>query len=400
MANESLSHNIDQFQKELHAVCEGHEKPKLVPCSSASQEARYIADQITALRAENVPLREIAVLFRSSAHSQTLEFELMKRDIPYEYRGGQKFFERAHIKDIVSFLRATENPKDEIAWLRVLSLQQGIGATTAMQIGRQIAAANGELHVSVPSRAHAGWQAFTDTYSRMQATTRPSDKIRAILTSSYREHLEQEYPNWRDRLEDLEQLAAFAEAYEAPDAFLADIALYDDVVAGRSKKHEEASVERMVLTTIHQAKGLEWDSVFVMHLADGAFPGRRAMEEEGGMEEERRLFYVAVTRARKRLFASYPITMGYDALVLQQPSTFVEEVPSRCFERVVLREGGARSTRSFAPASSDEFSWDEPSIQLDRQGDRLPSSTTKTAWKPSSTMAPKTPPRPSFFDDI
>lgn len=406
LANESLAHNRHQFKKELIGMREQGDKPRLIACASASQEARYVAEQILALRAEGVALANMAVLFRSSAHSQTLEFELMKRDIPYEYRGGQKFFERAHIKDVISFLRLYENPKDEIAWLRTLGLQTGIGATTAAELASQMRVIesvdviiDGLAPIKVPARGQIGWNDMLAILRRLVERGRfPSALIRSITSSTYQDYLEREYPNWRDRMEDLEQLALFAEGYDDLAPFLADISLYDDVVAGRQDAGR-GDQEKMVLSTIHQAKGLEWDTVFIIHLADQAFPNKRALAEEEGMEEERRLFYVAVTRARRQLFLSYPLTMGQETLMLNQPSTFIDEVDPHLFERVELREAGFTGSSWKSSRSTDEWSWDgadaweEPSIDVNRLGDRT--TSTKTVWKADEPKQPK--PKPGSF---
>jgi len=398
LANESLSNNRHQYKKELIGLREKGDKPRLVACSSASQESRYIAEQVLALRAEGVALANMAVLFRSSAHSQTLEFELIKRDIPYEYRGGQKFFERAHIKDVVSFLRVYENPKDEIAWLRTLSLQTGIGATTAAELASQVRVlesidmvVDGSAGIQVPSRGQTGWTDMLGILSKLAEKGRiPAPLIRAINTSIYQDYLEREYPNYRERLEDLEQLALFAEGYDDLAAFLADIALYDGIVAGREKSGTEEK-EKMILSTIHQAKGLEWDTVFIIHLADQSFPNRRALAEEDGMEEERRLFYVAVTRARRQLFLSYPLTTGQESLMLNQPSTFVEEVDPHLFERVEIREAGfglAARGKMSRPPGGGEWSWDEGSGYEEPAIEIKPSTVWKKDDKPKKPLKP------------
>lgn len=404
VANESLKHNLEQFEKDLVTIVDRGEAPKLIPCQSASQEARYVADQILALQRQGTPLREIAVLFRSSAHSQTLEFELMKRDLPYEYRGGQKFFERAHIKDIICFLRIRQNPKDEVAWLRVLQLQPGIGITSAAVFARQVGQCgtwaevkNHESAYQWKGKAKDGWKVFVTLMDDLgDATEWPSVVIRRVAASSYKRYLEQEYPNWRDRLEDLEQLALFAEAYQDTNAFLADIALYDDIVSSR-KEGIVNDRERLVLSTIHQAKGLEWNAVFVIHLAEQSFPSRRAQTEEGGMEEERRLFYVAVTRARHHLYLVYPMTLGYDTLQFQAPSTFIEELPPRLFDRLELRDpamggGGGYASKKKKSWSFDESEgWEEDSIQQDGNGERKLGASPATVWKkkPGALSAPK-----------
>jgi DNA helicase-2/ATP-dependent DNA helicase PcrA len=401
LANESLSHNRHQFKKELIGLREKGDKPRLIACSSASQEARYIAEQVLALRDDGVALANMAVLFRSSAHSQTLEFELMKRDIPYEYRGGQKFFERAHIKDVVSFLRVYENPKDEVAWLRTLGLQTGIGATTAGDIASQMRViesvdmiVDGSAGLRIPARGQTGWNDMMLILKNFLEKGRfPAQLIRAVTSSAYQDYLEREYPNWRERLEDLEQLALFAEGYDDLAAFLADISLYDDVIAGRENVGKDTE-EKMILSTIHQAKGLEWDTVFIIHLADQSFPNRRALAEEDGMEEERRLFYVAVTRARRQLFLSYPLTLGQESLILNQPSTFIEEVDPHLFERVELREAGSGTTKWQQSKKAGAWSWDdsegsdgyeEPAIQI----------APSTVWKKEEKL--KKPLKPGSY---
>ncbi len=195
---------------------------------------------------------------------------------------------------------------------------------------------------------------------------------------------------------DLEQLALFAEGYEDLSAFLADISLYDDVLALRQEAGR-SDTEKLILSTIHQAKGLEWDSVFIIHLADSAFPNKRALAEEDGLEEERRLFYVAVTRARRNLFLSYPLTMGHETLMFNQPSTFIDEVNPRLFERVELREAGfGNFSQPYKKASSGEWSWDdsgssweEPTIQIE----------PTTVFKKDDSLKKK--PKPgSFLRDI
>jgi DNA helicase II / ATP-dependent DNA helicase PcrA len=398
IANQSLLQNASAFEKELVGLRPSGDKPAFVPCASAREEAQYVAEQILKLREQGTALANIAVLFRASSQSQQLELELLKRDVPYDYRGGQKFFERAHVKNVLAFLRIHQNPTDETAWLRVLGLHTGIGATTAANVAKGVqrmgslpAIVDTDVSHLLPGKARQGWKEFTDIARGMNdEAPSPSAMIRAIAESSYQDMLEREYPNWRERLEDLEQFALFAEGYDDLASFLADVSLYDDVLAKREDAGH-ADQERMVLSTIHQAKGLEWDTVILIHLADGAFPNKRALGEEGGLEEERRLFYVAVTRARRRLFLTYPLTMGFDAPVLNRPSQFLDELPSRLMERI---EVIPKRAYGYGAASSREHSWqwdsmgdtphadDHAVIELDRYGERrgaiksLPTSRT------------------------
>ncbi len=376
VANSSIENNVDQFKKELQAVQQSFVKPSLAPAGNAGQEAEYIAENILRIHKKGTPLTQIAVLFRAAFHSQALEFELMKRDIPYEYRGGLKFFERAHIKDVISHLRIKANVKDEAAWLRVLSLQVGVGLTTAQAIFARVTSPlqRGSLRGSegnelaeicasemrLPKRAASGWSLLHTTLQKLSTESHPADLIRAVISGEYRSYLEAEYQDSMERLEDLEQFALFAEQTKDLTTFLDQVSLTDEYGSVRDQENN-LQQDRLILSTIHQAKGLEWDVVFVMHLADGKFPNPRALEEAGGIEEERRLFYVATTRARKNLFFTYPLTSGYDTLLLQQPSLFLQELPEELFEHERMKP----LARSFNSTSFEE----EPMIVLNDLGE-------------------------------
>lgn len=377
VANAVIKQNANQFKKDLEAVVESFEKPNLVPTSNARQEAEYIAEQLLELRDEGVQLSDMAVLFRAAFHSQALEMELMKRDVPYEYRGGLKFFERAHVKDVVSHLKLYSNPKDETAWLRVLGHQPGIGIVTAGKIIDLVKGydnlkeiVEAEIDAKLPARAASGWLGHSRIARKLaHANPMPADLIRAVAASDYYLYLEAEYPDYKDRLDDIEQMAVYAESYDDLGKFLQEVTLKDDYGAVREKEVSYDD-ERLVLSTIHQSKGLEWKAVFIMNLTQGGFPNQRAMNEDGGLEEERRLFYVAATRARKHLFFTYPLTSGYDTLVLNQPSIFLGEIPENLIEQVKIREeiGTSHVTRHTSLSDND---WDEPTIVLDNDGERM-----------------------------
>lgn len=374
LANRAIELNRDQFRKELKAVRPNFEKPSLVPTSDVRQEAQYIAEQILQLRDEGVSLKNIAVLFRAAHHSQALEMELARRDIPYEFRGGMKFFERAHVKDVVSYLRLMANPRDTMAWIRVLGHQVGIGAVSAAKI-TEIVQTTSSLHDVLqlnpddfaPGRAVSGWRTLSRTLEKMvKSDGTPAALIRAIAASDYQSYLEAEYPNYAERLEDIEQFALFSETYTDLSTFLEEVSLKDDY--GAVREEGKRSEEKMVLSTIHQAKGLEWEAVFVINLSDGAFPHPRALGEDGGLEEERRLFYVALTRAKKHLFLTYPITSGYETLEIHQPSLFLEELPKGVLEEVRVKRP------AFASGGYED---DEPAIVLDAMGERKIESRPK-----------------------
>lgn len=332
VANDVISKNTRQFPKELKPMCAAFAKPLLVPAGTAAEEAAFVAQKITALERDGTPLGKIAVLFRAAHHSQELEFQLAKRGVQYEYRGGMKFFERSHVKDVIAFLKVRTNPKDTAAWLRTLTLQEGIGETGATRIAERLSAVESLAALSdaavqgvVTQRSARGWADLREILRRVVAAETAADAIRAVVTSSYVGYLEREYPNAQDRLEDLEQFAAFAEQYTSLDTFLTEVTLKEDYGTPRDGALAVAH-ERLVLSTIHQAKGLEWDAVFIIRLAQGSFPHSRASLEEAGLEEERRLFYVAITRARRELFLTYPASAGYAALAVLSPSVFLDEL--------------------------------------------------------------------------
>ena len=349
LANDIIGRNANQFPKELKSMKPPFAKPSLVNAASGAQEAEFIAQRMLELRDEGVTFNNMAALFRATFHSQALEFELMKRGIPYDYRGGAKFFDRAHIKDAISFLKIMVNKDDEVAWMRVLSLQVGIGPVAAMKLFERVRATPNEddigpeLVAGLPARITGGWKRFLDVYGALlDARPSPSSMLRAVADSDYKAYLENEYPDYRDRLEDLEQLAGFAESYPDAAAFLSDAALRDDIASAgknaRILRAEDDSEGKVVLSTIHQAKGLEWDAVFVIHMTQGAFPNKRALLDEGGIEEERRLFYVACTRARRDLCLSYPLSVGYDAFSFEPKSEFLEELSGGLVEDVRIEE--------------------------------------------------------------
>ena len=350
LANEVISHNVDQFHKELDAIKQDAERPKVMPAVSASREAKFIADQIEKLFNEGVSPSEIAVLFRATFHSQQLEFELMRRGIEYEYRGGLKFFERAHVKDILAFLRVRANPQDEASWLRLLTMQEGIGDVTAGRIANAIREENGLAKVVMMDiaglfgeRAGRGWSPLRRALEALhEAGDAPTAQLRAILKSPYVDYLESEYPNFKERLEDLEQMALFSEKYEEANDFLAEVTL-DDSAYGKDRSPKPCRRPRLILSTVHQAKGLEWDTVFVIHLTATSFPNRNALMEDGGLEEERRLFYVAVTRAKQQLYLTHPSSVGRD-FSYEGPSRFLEEVDPNCLDGSCSGFGGAHGS--------------------------------------------------------
>ncbi len=360
-AHEVISKNKKQYKKKLKSVQAQYVKPQVSALPSAEDEAEFVAQLVLGLRQQGTPLREMAVLFRSSFHSQMLEITLARAGIPYDYRGGLRFFDRAHIKDIIAFLRLLHNPKEEASWLRLLRLLPGIGDVTAGKIFQSVRGV-GDLSALVgmgaptqlSARAEVGWQLFGQMMGEVVAArTQESsiaDLIRAVADSAYQQLLEERVENVSDRLEDIEQLAVFAEKEKDLTGFLTSLSLEEDY-ATRAKEKERETRDQMVLSTIHQAKGLEWEAVFIIHMLDGAFPHKRALTEQGGIEEERRLLYVAATRAKKYLFFSYPRVSSWGGQEnYNQPSPFLRELPKHVMEE--------RQTAPFRQG------YDEPAIQV------------------------------------
>lgn len=370
LANEVIAYNKEQFHKELSAIKPDATKPRVKPMPSASREAMYLADRLEQALADGVPASEVAVLFRATFHSQQLEFELMRRGVEYEYRGGLKFFERAHVKDVLAFLRVRLNPRDEASWRRLLLMQPGIGEVSAGKICQAIHEAGDLVAVLAldvlalfGNKVGTGWRPLKQTLDALKgADGKPAEQIRAILKSPYLDYLEAEYPNFRERTEDLEQLATFAEKYESCGDFLAEVSL-DDSAYGRNANPTDEPYRRpkLVLSTVHQSKGLEWDTVFVMHLTATSFPNKNALMEDGGLEEERRLFYVAVTRAKRQLMLTHPATVGRDSFNYEGPSRFLEEISPASVE------GGD----AFAGGYDTGGFHDEPAVPAARPAGKL-----------------------------
>jgi DNA helicase-2/ATP-dependent DNA helicase PcrA len=378
LANAVIGCNARQFPKDLIAHRQSGPIPCVIACSDGRAEAKEIAMRINGLVARGVRHEDIAVLFRSTFHSQHLEFELLNRNIAYDYRGGMKFFERAHIKDALAYLRVLVNMQDIIAWVRVTSLHQGIGASTALSLARQMSVITDiatalQTPVRLGVKAQQGWRACSALIQRMLDAGSPAQAIRVLMVdTAYREYLTAEYENARERRDDLDQFARFAEEYRDISTFLDAVTLTGDFGGLTDIDMPQAQTSfdpnRIVLSTIHQAKGLEWEHVFIVHAAEGLFPSEKAYDDEYGIEEERRLFYVAVTRAKTHLTITYPLSGGYDAFVLRAPSQFLQEISRQLFtQRSLPAFGASRPLTVFNKKSVEDGDGDfyeEQSIDL------------------------------------
>jgi DNA helicase II / ATP-dependent DNA helicase PcrA len=342
LANLSIVNNENQFAKSLRAVREAGVRPVVVPARNTLQQAEFVAQRILELHRSGVPLAEMAVLYRAHFHAMDVQMELTRRCIPYEIRSGVRFFEQAHIKDVVSYLRILENSRDELAWKRIFGLYPKIGKKTAEKLwkflaesGETLEAASTEEFLKAVSKAAREGLAKFQQLLKILRKEAPGasflpDLINLILDQGYRTYLQETFTDVISREEDLEQLAEFAGKFSSLEDFLSELSLLTNMDADGHDDEDsgELSENKIILSTIHQAKGLEWSVVLLVGCAEGMIPLDRALREDGGEAEERRLFYVAATRAKDYLYLCYPQTdysrwAGFANLT---PSRFIREL--------------------------------------------------------------------------
>jgi DNA helicase-2/ATP-dependent DNA helicase PcrA len=358
VTNTVISRAPERFTKNLWTRRAGGERPWLVTIKDEHEQTRFVVDRILELHEEGVPLREIAVLFRAGYMSADLEIELANRNVPFEKWGGLKFLEAAHVKDVVAFLRVIDNPRDEVSWYRVLMLLPGIGDTTARGIMASMAERGWDpdalTHWAAPPRARDAHRALSQLLRRLRGAASkagapaPEHGVAAeidLIRQLYDDLLRDKYDRPEPRLADLDQLRAIATSFPSRSAFLSTIALEppqstQDLAEGGSEAEDDA----LILSTAHSSKGKEWDAVFLIWAVDGWFPMARATEDEEELEEERRLMYVAMTRARNYLALTYPMntysTRRSADYSIDQVSRFLDRGVRDKMQRVVLEAPG------------------------------------------------------------
>jgi DNA helicase II / ATP-dependent DNA helicase PcrA len=371
VANSAIAANVKQFKKNLSATRDSKAmKPALVALNDGSEQAQFVAQRVLELRDEGVELNEIAVLYRAHYHAVELQLEFSRRGIPYQITSGIRFFEQAHIKDVASFIRFVANPRDEVAFKRMVRLLPGIGGKIAENLwngweksldsvivaavaergpgpttpATEAAAAGdrscsiGErlLKLSISTRSKKMWEQLAQTLDEIAPNGKPnppSAMIVSVVEAIYDDYAKANFTNYELRREDLNQLASFARQFTNAQEFLSQLALISNVDAELAP-NAAADNEAVNLSSVHQAKGLEFHTVFVIWLTDGMFPSSRSLETRDAIEEERRLFYVAITRARDELYLSYPhmrLNAGFGD-VFQRPSRFLKEIPIELLE--------------------------------------------------------------------
>jgi DNA helicase-2/ATP-dependent DNA helicase PcrA len=331
-SNQLMSQAGEGFKKELFTRLHDGEKPALVACSDEEEQSQFVAQRILELREEGIPLSRMSVLFRSGFHAFQLELELKRRNIPYVKWGGFKFLEAAHIKDLIAHLRVLRNPRDYISWQRVLLLVEGVGTRTIPKIFAQIQTMSDPFaldQLQIPPKMAPGVKILGETLGKAARSGRSPESIVSVLTDYYLPILKRQFDDFPRRTHDLDQMAIICSRYQTLDELLLDFALEppaNSVEGGMAADRDRE--DRLVLSTIHSAKGLEWHSVFVIWLLEGKFPSFAALGTPRELEEERRLMYVAMTRSERNLFLCFPVR-AWDAVsreVLARPSRFIEEI--------------------------------------------------------------------------
>lgn len=335
-ANSVIDNAKIGFKKTLHSTVPSGIKPVVKRFADGVYEAEYIVDKILEIRANALEFSKFAILTRASWQSNYVQAELMKRNIPFVVVGGIKFSERRHVKDIVAFLKLTFNSLDAVAWHRILQLNQGIGKVRASEIVSQIHANSGEIKFDrfYGRKYYNELKNIEGLYDKLNSDGLSPVQMLDILFPFYIPLLKKLEDDYEVRIKDLETFRIIAQKYNDLQKFLADFTL--EPPSNRYQDQNQPLVnddeKPLVVSTIHSAKGLEWHTVFLPHLLDGLLPSVRSMETIHELEEERRLFYVAVTRAEENLFITMPsYIQSWDA-VFTHPSRFLAEVDKAKFE--------------------------------------------------------------------
>lgn len=309
--NRLISQAHDRYTKDLWSARKEGQRPMLVTCRDEAAQDQFVVERILEHLERGIPLSKQAVLFRSGHLSDSLEIALTHRKIPYHKYGGLRFLDAAHVKDLISFLRVSENASDEIAWFRVLQMIEGIGPATASKIVNHISKAHDTRAMKtypVPPAVRAGWADLAKLMDDLVAAkeSAPVAQVQRIRTF-YDGLMNLRYENAPARLRDLDHIEQVASRYTSRQQLLTDLTLDPPNSTRDIASHGAKDDDRLVLSTIHSAKGCEWDVVYVIHVSDGSLPSDKSIENEKELEEERRLAYVAMTRARDYLYITWPM---------------------------------------------------------------------------------------------
>jgi DNA helicase-2/ATP-dependent DNA helicase PcrA len=371
LANASIAQNSRRLPKDLHAIRPAGLKPAVVSSQDHFVQACFIAEYTLHLLDEGRNLNDIAVLYRSHWHSLEIQLEFQRRNIPFHVRGGLRFFEQAHMKDVLCFMRILQNRQDELAWLRVLKMLPRIGSALSRKIWQHISRSDNPLKSAgqsdtanlLPASARPFYLELMNLVKKSEQLKAPAEIIDTILRDFYDDYLVSHYDGADLRREDIRALANFAAQYSTLEAFLADIALAGEF-SGETVVTGPVEQEFVTLSTVHQAKGLEWPIVFIPWLADGRFPTDMALNTNEEQEEERRVFHVAVTRAKDEVYLVVPMVYRSRSrsLVMMKPSRFLTEIGQDLTEQMELEEG---LPHLIGGPARQEYGGQEPDVAAD-----------------------------------
>ena len=345
VANAAIAGNPEQFQKELKAVRPEGDYPVLAGLRDGGAQARYIIEKALELKRKGIALSDMCVLYRSHFHAMELQMELARASMPYIVTSGVRFFEQAHIKDVCTVLRILVNPGDELAFTRLLELFPKVGKKTSLKIFRSLDGRVNlqrkevcmQVEAALPAAAREEWKKIEPVflaYREENLDADPGEIVYRFNKAFYNEYMVENFDNSKYRAEDLDGLIDFTTKFESTEAFLSEIALLSNLDAEGNTSPDVDTSDSIRLSTIHQAKGLEFKVVFVLFLCESMFPGTKSIEESGD-SEERRLFYVAVTRAEDQLFLCCPeVRRQRDGgIIFLEPSRFINEIPPHLLQK-------------------------------------------------------------------
>jgi len=351
----------ERYTKDLWSERESHELPRIVTVADEADQARYVADQVLERREAATLLKSQAVLFRASSHSAVLELELVRRNIPYVKFGGLRFLEAAHVKDVLAFLRLLENPRDRVAGFRVLQLLPGVGPKTASRLLDAMANAEPGDVIGGMAAPHGGapeWEAFTASFRLLRGQSPGWPAELELVNRWYEPHLQRRHENAHVRLADLRQLEAIAAGYPSRERFLTELTLDPPGATSDEAGAPLKDEDYLILSTIHSAKGQEWKAVYLINAVDGCIPSDLSTGTSAELEEERRLLYVAMTRAKDHLTLIVPQRFfvhqqgpGGDRHVYASRSRFIPDGLSARFERASWPVVAAEPAHGARPVS-------------------------------------------------
>ncbi|TGJ99200.1 ATP-dependent helicase [Leptospira semungkisensis] len=346
LANSVLANFRDKYEKYLYTKNEDYLKPELLGYADELEEAEGIADMILERREDGIPLKEIAVLFRSGWNSNQLELVLSQRNIPFLKFGGRKFVDSAHAKDYLSLLKIRENRSDSLSWLRILLLIPGIGSTKGKAILTELEKTSGNIESLLRFSSGPSSSYLKELVSLLEDQDQNLQKILTNFIHFYSPLLEKKYDDPKRRLEDLNSFLTLSQRYDTLHEFLVDMSL-EGPTKSLDKLSPEEEDERLVLSTVHSSKGLEFDTVVLLNVSEGSFPSGKG---EKNLEEERRLFYVGITRAKKKLLLTYPqVSFQNNSQYFNRVSRFIEEISEP--DKVLKKGFVAKQTENSSPSS-------------------------------------------------